>query len=104
MSDPFCLALTVVPILSAWGRATPPNDVDDDDGDDEQPKNGQQQSNHSILQKLFSHSYKEVVEDWWDCMTLPCRPCASDCFFQLDEDDGVQVDEELENGSNDAYQ
>ena len=83
MSDPVaCLALSVMPIIASWNEeATVPPDRNglNEDGS---PSNMNQ-----FWRKLFACD--GIYEDWWHCTTLPCRPCAPDAFFQLDEDDEV---------------
>jgi len=100
MSDPFCLALTVVPILATWEATTSKDEDDDDDEQHQDKKSAFQQQHHDpqragdrFLPRLLSCAVVgDVYEDWWNCMTLPCRPCSADAFFQLDEhDDGVVV-------------
>ena len=89
MSDPFCLALTVVPILSVWWGTQDEDAMDD--GKLAQHSNEQEKDGVTTMQKILTHDYEGEFQGWWMCIARQCQPCAPDCFFQLDEDDEVQV-------------
>ena len=97
MSDPFCLALTVVPILSVWGGGATQNEDEDTVTVVEGAKDDDATTTTTTtrIQKLFTQdSYYEgaFFQGWWQCVgALPCQPCAPDCFFQLDDDEDEQV-------------
>jgi len=97
MSDPVaCLALSMMPIIAGWNA----NDERDEDSTIQQQRGGSKEEEplrnpNSFLRKLFVCGEKLDKEDWWYCVTMPCRPCSSDVFFQLDQggDDGVEDDQ-----------